>query len=77
LLAEHPNIVGIKESSGNVQRVAEMIAACRRRFRFWLVLQQQLSIASQSVREDAFCSGVRAPWENASPSSKLVARAIT
>jgi 4-hydroxy-2-oxoglutarate aldolase len=25
-LAEHPNIIGIKESSGNVQRVAEMIA---------------------------------------------------
>jgi len=27
VLAEHPNIVGIKESSGHVQRVAEMIAA--------------------------------------------------
>jgi 4-hydroxy-2-oxoglutarate aldolase len=26
LLAEHSNIIGIKESSGNVQRVAEMIA---------------------------------------------------
>jgi 4-hydroxy-2-oxoglutarate aldolase len=26
-LAEHPNIIGIKESSGHVQRVAEMIAA--------------------------------------------------
>jgi 4-hydroxy-2-oxoglutarate aldolase len=26
-LAEHPNIVGIKESSGNVQRVAEIIAS--------------------------------------------------
>jgi 4-hydroxy-2-oxoglutarate aldolase len=26
-MAEHPNIVGIKESSGHVQRVAEMIAA--------------------------------------------------
>jgi 4-hydroxy-2-oxoglutarate aldolase len=26
-LAEHPNIIGIKESSGNVQRVAEIIAA--------------------------------------------------
>jgi len=25
-LAEHPNIIGIKESSGNVQRVAEMVA---------------------------------------------------
>jgi len=28
-LAEHSNIIGIKESSGNVQRVAEMIAAVR------------------------------------------------
>jgi 4-hydroxy-2-oxoglutarate aldolase len=27
VLAEHPNIVGIKESSGHVQRVAEMISA--------------------------------------------------
>ena len=27
VLAEHPNIVGIKESSGHVQRVGEMIAA--------------------------------------------------
>jgi 4-hydroxy-2-oxoglutarate aldolase len=27
VLAQHPNIIGIKESSGNVQRVAEMLAA--------------------------------------------------
>jgi 4-hydroxy-2-oxoglutarate aldolase len=27
LLAQHPNIIGIKESSGNVQRAAEMLAA--------------------------------------------------
>lgn len=27
-LAEHPNIIGIKESSGSVLRVSEMIAAC-------------------------------------------------
>lgn len=26
VLAEHPNIIGIKESSGNVQRIAEIIA---------------------------------------------------
>jgi 4-hydroxy-2-oxoglutarate aldolase len=27
-LAEHPNIVGIKESSGHLMRVAEMVSAC-------------------------------------------------
>jgi 4-hydroxy-2-oxoglutarate aldolase len=27
VLAEHPNIIGIKESSGHVQRVAEMVSA--------------------------------------------------
>src|ERR1700742_3162209 len=27
-LAEHPNIVGIKESSGHVMRVAELVGAC-------------------------------------------------
>ncbi len=31
-LAEHPNIIGIKESSGNVQRVGEIIAAAPEAF---------------------------------------------
>jgi 4-hydroxy-2-oxoglutarate aldolase len=31
-LAEHPNIIGIKESSGNLQRVAEIIASVRADF---------------------------------------------
>lgn len=31
-LAEHPNIVGLKESSGNVQRVGEIIAAVPDKF---------------------------------------------
>src|SRR5215470_1853040 len=31
-LAEHPNIIGMKESSGNVQRVAEIIASVPRDF---------------------------------------------
>jgi 4-hydroxy-2-oxoglutarate aldolase len=32
-LAEHPNIVGIKDSSGHIQRVGEMVAGARRDFR--------------------------------------------
>ncbi len=32
VLAEHPNIIGIKESSGHVQRVGEMVAATRASF---------------------------------------------
>jgi 4-hydroxy-2-oxoglutarate aldolase len=31
-LAEHPNIVGIKESSGNVQRIAEIVSSTPRAF---------------------------------------------
>ena len=31
-LSEHPNIIGIKESSGNVQRVAEIVAQSRTGF---------------------------------------------
>jgi 4-hydroxy-2-oxoglutarate aldolase len=33
VLAEHPNIIGIKESSGHVQRVGEMVAATPASFR--------------------------------------------
>jgi 4-hydroxy-2-oxoglutarate aldolase len=32
VLAEHPNIIGIKESSGNLQRVSEIIASVRADF---------------------------------------------
>jgi 4-hydroxy-2-oxoglutarate aldolase len=31
-LAEHPNIAGIKDSSGNIQRVGEIVAGVRRKF---------------------------------------------
>lgn len=33
VLAEHPNIIGIKESSGSVLRLSEMIATCPTTFR--------------------------------------------
>ena len=33
VLAQHPNIIGIKESSGNVQRAAEMLAVVPSAFR--------------------------------------------
>ena len=36
VLSEHPNIIGIKESSGNVQRVAEIIASVRSVFQVLL-----------------------------------------
>ena len=32
VLAQHENIIGIKESSGHVQRIAEMVAATRSNF---------------------------------------------
>jgi 4-hydroxy-2-oxoglutarate aldolase len=32
-LAEHPNIIGIKDSSGHIQRVGEMVAGARSDFR--------------------------------------------
>ena len=35
-LAEHPNIIGIKESSGNVQRVAEMVGGTPQAF--WVLV---------------------------------------
>lgn len=31
-LAEHPNIIGIKDSSGNIQRISEMIAGAPEKF---------------------------------------------
>ena len=34
-LAEHPNIIGIKDSSGNIQRISEMIAGAPPSFRCW------------------------------------------
>jgi 4-hydroxy-2-oxoglutarate aldolase len=50
-LSEHPNIIGIKESSGNVQRVAEMIAAARADF--------QVLVGSASTMYPSLMIGAR------------------
>jgi len=48
-LAEHPNIIGIKESSGNVQRVAEIIASVPANF--------QVLVGSASTMYPTFAIG--------------------
>jgi len=48
-LAEHANIAGIKESSGNVQRVGEIIAAAPRAF--------QMLVGSASTLYASLCVG--------------------
>jgi len=50
-LAEHPNIIGIKDSSGSVQRVAEIIAAARADF--------QVLVGSASTMYPSLMIGAR------------------
>ena len=50
-LSNHPNIIGIKESSGNVQRVAEIIASVRRDF--------QMLVGSAATIYPSFAVGAR------------------
>lgn len=50
-LAEHPNIIGIKDSSGSVQRVGEIIAATRREF--------QVLVGSASTMYPSLMIGAR------------------
>jgi 4-hydroxy-2-oxoglutarate aldolase len=50
-LSEHPNIIGIKESSGNVQRVAEIIAGVPRNF--------QVLVGSAATIYPSFAIGAR------------------
>jgi 4-hydroxy-2-oxoglutarate aldolase len=50
-LAEHPNIIGIKESSGNVQRVAEIIAGVPPNF--------QVLVGSAATIYPSFAIGAR------------------
>jgi|HubBroStandDraft_6_1064221.scaffolds.fasta_scaffold17960_3 4-hydroxy-2-oxoglutarate aldolase len=51
VLAQHPNIIGIKESSGNVQRAAEMLAAAPPPF--------QLLVGSASMMFPSMVLGAR------------------
>ena len=46
-LAEHPNIIGIKESSGNVEKVAAMVAATRHIKRTATVTELQQAFTSR------------------------------
>lgn len=50
-LAEHPNIVGIKESSGNIQRISEMIAGGPKNF--------QILVGSAPTIYASFAVGAR------------------
>jgi 4-hydroxy-2-oxoglutarate aldolase len=51
VLSEHPNIIGIKDSSGNVQRVSEVIVAARPTF--------QVLIGSASTMYPSLTVGAR------------------
>src|SRR5215471_9356043 len=48
-LAEHPNIIGIKESSGNVEKVAAMVAATRHVKRTVTVTEVQQAVTSRML----------------------------
>lgn len=53
-LAEHPNIIGIKESSGNVEKVAAMVAATRHIKRTATVTEVQQAVTGRmSSRQEA------------------------
>jgi len=48
-LAEHPNIIGIKESSGNVEKVAAMVAATRHIKRSATVTEVQQAVTARMM----------------------------
>ena len=52
-LAEHPNIIGIKESSGNVEKVAAMIAATRHIKRAATVTEVQQAVTARMLSTPA------------------------
>ena len=52
-LAEHPNIIGIKESSGNVEKVAAMVKATRHIRRSVTVTEVQQAVTGRMQRSSA------------------------
>jgi dihydrodipicolinate synthase/N-acetylneuraminate lyase len=52
-LAEHPNIIGIKESSGNVEKVAAMVAATRHIKRSATVTEIQQAVTARMLAAPA------------------------
>jgi dihydrodipicolinate synthase/N-acetylneuraminate lyase len=52
-LAEHPNIIGIKESSGNVEKVAAMVAATRHIKRTATVTEVQQAVTGRMLAGSA------------------------
>ncbi|HEY6308188.1 MAG TPA: dihydrodipicolinate synthase family protein [Candidatus Angelobacter sp.] len=56
-LAEHPNIIGIKESSGNVEKVAAMVAATRHVKRTATVTEVQQAVTGRMLAAPTAASG--------------------
>jgi 4-hydroxy-2-oxoglutarate aldolase len=52
-LAEHPNVIGIKESSGNVEKVAAMVAATRHIRRSANVTEVQQAVTARMLAAPA------------------------
>ncbi|MGC2695086.1 MAG: dihydrodipicolinate synthase family protein [Candidatus Angelobacter sp.] len=52
-LAEHPNIIGIKESSGNVEKVAAMVTATRHIKRLATVTEVQQAVTARMLSASA------------------------
>jgi dihydrodipicolinate synthase/N-acetylneuraminate lyase len=52
-LAEHPNVIGIKESSGNVEKVAAMVAATRHIKRTAEVTEIQQAVTARMLKASA------------------------
>jgi 4-hydroxy-2-oxoglutarate aldolase len=52
-LAEHPNVIGIKESSGNVEKVAAMVAGTRHIKKTAAVTEMQQAVTARMLKAPA------------------------